>query len=343
VEEGPAFARRPELLQRVWNRLATGSVLLYGEWRMGKTTLLRQVEREAPAEYVPVFVSLQACEEGRFFRFLAGQTASALREELGEVGPELKVDAAEDLPAHDYAHSDLPRLLRWLQERRGRNARVLWLLDEMDLLNTYPLTVQNQFRGLLQSYPTELRVLAAGRQPHRPTTPSPTSSPWYNMFEMVEVPPWTEQEARGLLQSAVRGRYTWEEDALAFLVRTAQGVPYLLQLLARGALERTRSADRTRITLDDVREAFQTEFFAADPAVWQPVWAALPEVVQAALRATAAGEPPALDDETRAQLDAAGFLRAGEITVPRPLAEWLQEGSRFTTGREGRQVFPATS
>jgi hypothetical protein len=160
---------------------------------------------------------------------------------------------------------------------------------------------------------------------------------------MVEVPPWTEQEARGLLQSAVRGRYTWEEDALAFLVRTAQGVPYLLQLLARGALERTRSADRTRITLDDVREAFQTEFFAADPAVWQPVWAALPEVVQAALRATAAGEPPALDDETRAQLDAAGFLRAGEITVPRPLAEWLQEGSRFTTGREGRQVFPATS
>jgi len=80
-------------------------------------------------------------------------------------------------------------------------------------------------------------------------------SPWYNMFNEIQVDPFPQDEARRLLVEPVRGVYEWEGPALEFVLAHADGRPYRLQQFGLQAVNHMLAEGRERINLADVEAA----------------------------------------------------------------------------------------
>jgi len=63
------------------------------------------------------------------------------------------------------------------------------------------------------------------------------TSPWFNLFIMVELLPFSETEARELVVSPVAGHYTYQLEALQLLLQASDLKPQEIQRLASLSLE----------------------------------------------------------------------------------------------------------
>jgi hypothetical protein len=81
-------------------------------------------------------------------------------------------------------------------------------------------------------------------------------SPWYNLFNEIKLAPFTAEEAHALIEEPVRGSYTWDHDAIEFVIEKGEGRPYRIQQLCMEAVNLMTEAHRDRITLEDVQKAY---------------------------------------------------------------------------------------
>jgi hypothetical protein len=135
-----------------------------------------------------------------------------------------------------------------------RKARVILLLDEMDVVSAYDTVVQQQLRRIFMSpLAANLGAVVAGIQISK--TWDRLESPWYNMFNEIPLELFTDEQARELLVEPVRGVYEWEPEAIEFVVQQSEGYPHRLQQFALEAVNQMLAANRQQITLDDVQAA----------------------------------------------------------------------------------------
>ena len=78
-----------------------------------------------------------------------------------------------------------------------------------------------------------------------------------NLFNEIALAPFTDEQARELLEEPVRGVYDWENEALDFVIQHADGRPYRLQQYALEAVNRMLANKRLNITLTDVEAAHE--------------------------------------------------------------------------------------
>lgn len=265
VREPDMFFGRDELLQRIFNALHQNSIMIHGERRMGKTTLLYQLAellRQADDPewvFVPVYIDLEGTPEPRFFHQLMEAIWGALQSYLqGEVTPSLRFQTAipESYSDRDFA-ADLRNLLKEIDSIVApRTLRVILLMDEMDVVSSYSTITQQQLRRILvSSLAVNLGAVVAGV--HISKEWDRLESPWYNLFNEIALEPFTPDEARELLTEPVRGIYDWEPDAIQAVIRRAGGRPHRLQQYALEAVNRMLAAGRLRITLADVEAAHE--------------------------------------------------------------------------------------
>lgn len=261
VRRDDLFFGRDEQLKRILTILHNNSVMIHGERRIGKTSLLFQLAArlrgvQDPAyDFAPVLVDLEGTPEAEFFHRLMEEIV-----ELAPVEARAGLDLAFDPAQADYSARDLRRDLRaiigYLQERTTKTVRVILLLDEVDVMNDYDQLTQQQLRRIfMEQFAQNLGAVVAGVRISKAW--DRLESPWYNLFNEIELAPFGREDALALLQEPVKGVYRWNQDALDFVIEHAEGRPYRIQQYALEAVNHMFEGKRTVITLTDVQAAHE--------------------------------------------------------------------------------------
>ncbi len=249
------FGREP-LLQRILQTIHTNSLLLHGERRIGKTSILHQLRRRLETlddpeyRFFPVYVDLQGTAEDAFFATLADQIIEALAPVHRVVDRQPALGRAGGYGHHDLAR-ELHDLLRALQERSTKRVKLVLLIDEVDELNHYDPRVNQKLRGLfMKRFAESLVAVVAGVQIRKEWEKE--TSPWYNFFEEVRVESIAAADARELVLRPLRGVFKVEPGAAERIAELAGGRPYLIQRYCLTLVNRLHEEGRRTLTRADV-------------------------------------------------------------------------------------------
>lgn len=277
VRDVDMFFGRHDLMQRIVDTLHNNSIMLYGERRIGKTTLLYQLTEllrstdDAEYWFLPVYVDLEGTEEDEFFHYLMEEIVhqSECNPEDGDPDQEdaetekgaLLIHTLDAQAYRDRDFSrDIRRVLHCLEEygevrHPGKHLRLILLMDEMDVLSAYDHVTQQQMRRIfMRDFSATLGAVVAGIQINKAW--DRVESPWYNLFNEIQVEPFEYEDAVALLEEPVKSIYRYEPDAIEFIIEHSLGRPYRIQQLALQAVNYMLSDGRRTIMLTDVQAAY---------------------------------------------------------------------------------------
>jgi hypothetical protein len=263
----PVFSRelffgREALIERILQTIHTNSLMLYGERRIGKTSLLHQVRQRLEAledpdfRFSAVYIDLQGTEESKLFATIGDAVFEAFAAEV----PRRDRSPALARPS-GYDHHELARelrlLLEELQRQTRKRARLVLLIDEVDELNHYDPRVNQKLRSLfMKRFAESLVAVVAGVRIRKEWDKE--TSPWYNFFEEIEVAPITPEAARELVLRPIRGLLRVEAGVVERVLEISEGRPYRIQLCCLSLVRRAHAENRRTLSLADV-EAFERE------------------------------------------------------------------------------------
>jgi ligand-binding sensor domain-containing protein len=272
VRRDDMFFGRRALLQRIIDTLHSNSIMIHGERRIGKTSLLlnlmtalREVN-DPEYWFVPVYVDLEGTPQEAFFHLLMEEileSVATLQNAEVEITPKVaELRYYSKLEQH-YSDRDFNRDLNRITDvleaygdshDPGKHLRVILLIDEMDVMSSYDRLIQQQLRRIfMREFAATLGAVVAGIQISKEW--DRVESPWFNLFNDIELTPFTREQGIELLVEPVRGYYQYETAAIEFILDHANGRPYKIQQYGLEAVNHMLAAKRRRITLADVEAA----------------------------------------------------------------------------------------
>jgi hypothetical protein len=253
LEEDLFFGRR-ELIDRILQTIHNNSMLIYGERRIGKTSIQHQLKKrlrelEDPVyEFYPVYVDLQGTPESHFFQTIAEDMFQELDPELDGLAP--VKDLSGDYSYRDLVH-DIRAVLKTLKKRTTKKVKLALLIDEVDEMNYYDPKINQKLRSLfMKSMAESLVAVVSGVEIKKHWERE--GSPWYNFFEEVEVKPFEPQNARELIERPISGIFKLDSGVVDRIISLTAGKPYLIQKLCISLVTRLYEQHRRRITIADV-------------------------------------------------------------------------------------------
>jgi hypothetical protein len=250
------FFGREQLIERILQTIHNNSLLLYGERRIGKTSLQHHLRRrllqldDPDYEFFPVYVDLQGTPESQFFATLAEDVFHQLESILGNMG------SGEDLdPDSEYGYRDLVRDLRRvikvLEERSSKQVKLVLLIDEVDELNAYDPRINQRLRSLfMKSFAENLVAVVSGVEIRKQWDKE--GSPWYNFFEEIEVTPIGRDETVELITRPIGGVFKIDRAVTDRIIELTDRKPYHVQRLCVALVNRMHEQGRRVITTADV-------------------------------------------------------------------------------------------
>lgn len=274
VRREDMFFGRHDLLQRIVDTLHNNSIMIHGERRIGKTTLLYQLantlrEVEDPEfRFLPIYIDLEGTTQEVFFHYLMEEIAVGVLE-VSDLGPRVEETVAalryHDIDAEEYTDrmfaQDLRQLVLALQNEitalsSERRLRLILLLDEVDVLSRYDQLVQQQLRRIfMRDFAATLGAVVSGIQISKDW--DRVESPWFNLFNEIALQPFDRRQALELLIEPVRDVYRYEPAALEFIIERSDGRPYRIQQYALLSVNYMLARRHRRIMLDDAIAAQQ--------------------------------------------------------------------------------------
>ena len=225
------FAGRKDLLhwlRGLWRQpQGKSTVILVGQRRIGKTSLLNKIQRDGLPDtgLLPVLVNIQGVAgEFDFLHTVAREMARLLKL------PAPLLDTAQPYPGFkDFLLGLKPRLA----ERR-----FLLMLDEADLIPQRHLgdLLPGFLRALMQEpqYPTLLLFCGTHALKHMSRD---YSSILFNTAQFRTVSYMNESESAEVLEKPARGILEYDPAALAEAYRLTSGQPLLLQSIGAALIE----------------------------------------------------------------------------------------------------------
>lgn len=250
------FLGREDLIARVLQTIHGNSILLHGERRIGKTTLLHHLKKRLqgladPAyKFFPVYIDLQGTPEDRFFSTIA---RDVLEELGGHLGGRPSAERFAEGVSYGYYDlvGDLRQVLEKLQASTPKRVKLVLLIDEVDELNSYDPRVNQRLRSLfMKSFAEDMVAVVAGVSIRKHWESE--GSPWYNFFEELEVKPFDERQAAELIERPIRDVFRFEKGLTQRVIALAAGRPYLIQKLCTALVDRAHRLGRSRLTLADL-------------------------------------------------------------------------------------------
>jgi hypothetical protein len=259
VFEDDMFFGRRNLVERILQTIHNNSLLIYGERRIGKTSIQHQVskrlrELDDPVyEFHPVYIDLQGTPESRFFQTIAEDIFNELAPVLDGLTPTKDLSGAYSY--RDFVR-DIHAILKTLRNRTSKTVKVVLLIDEVDELNEYDPRINQKLRSLfMKSFAENLAAVVSGVEIKKRWERE--GSPWYNFFEEIKVPPLQQHDALELIKRPIRGIFKLERGAAEKIISITGGKPYLIQKLCIALVTRLHEQGRRRITIDDVEAVYQ--------------------------------------------------------------------------------------
>jgi AAA+ ATPase superfamily predicted ATPase len=267
-EQERVFVGREDLFAQIQETLAATqkpTLVLHGQRRTGKSSLLLQLPNRLSAEYVPVYVDLQkaaAAVEGlnRFLYTLASEASRQADEKRRIALPPVEFDDFERRGSHAF--------YEWLdQTQKELGDRLLLLtLDEFEKIEKairegqLNETVLSELRHLIQHRSRWLVFLFAGVRTLDDMGPN-----WHSHFisvRPIRVSYLDEQAARKLiLLPAETHPIQYDEQAVDLILEATHAQPFLVQAVCFDLIKYLNSRERRlarpfgRVTAADAQEA----------------------------------------------------------------------------------------
>ncbi|HUG53884.1 MAG TPA: AAA family ATPase [Vicinamibacteria bacterium] len=256
VREDDMFFGRQKLLARILNVLHHNSLMITGERRIGKTTLLhhlrKALEHDEGTEYqfYPVSTDLQGVPESGFFD-------AVMTDVIEQARPKPETMAAlrfrpdrEAYDGRDFSH-DLQRIVEELTTRTPKKVKLVLLIDEVDVLNEYSERINQRLRSIfMKTYSEHLVAIMSGVGIKRVWKSE--GSPWYNFFDEIELTAFSREEAEALVRQPVEGVFRWSAEAVEAILENSGLKPYVIQKFCIHAVNHMLEEGRTTITAADV-------------------------------------------------------------------------------------------
>ena len=256
VLEDDMFFGRHKLLARIMNVLHHNSLMITGERRIGKTTLLhhlrKALEHDTGTDYqfFPVSTDLQGVPEASFFDAVMTDVADQL-----PLRPETRAalrfrPGRASYDGRDFSH-DLQRVVEDLAARTPRKVKLALLIDEVDVLNEYSERVNQRLRSIfMKNFSEHLVAIMSGVGIKRIWKSE--GSPWYNFFDEIELTAFTREEGEALIRQPVEGVFRWAPEAVEAILRYSNLKPYIIQKFCIHAVNEMLEDGRSTITAADV-------------------------------------------------------------------------------------------
>jgi Cdc6-like AAA superfamily ATPase len=304
------FFGREQILKKIINGLHNNNFIVTGPRRIGKTTLLHQLKNRLAVlddpdyHFVPIFVDVQGVLERVFFYRVMNQI---VRERLPEylstsAIPILDFNQTTSSAYDDGAFGgDLGKIIKVLQQNYpNKTVKLVLLMDEMDVMNTYDQRVQSQLRSIFIRFAQDLRAVVTGVNLDQEWKRQ--ESPFYNMFSRIVLGPLSPEEAQQLIIQPVKDIYRYDDEAITRILAATEGHPFRLQQLCKEVIERVTEEKRKQVTLADVeatlayiQSAEEEAKKPDDETLTQPVPVA--PTILAERRATYNDAPPTSSEE----------------------------------------------
>ena len=271
------FFGRADVFNFIQENLAAAhqnNLVLIGQRRTGKTSLLKQLPAQLGDSYMPIYLDGQslALDPGlpNFFYSLATEIAFAL-EDRGLPVPAPELASFADSPTHTFERKFLPQVYEVLAGRH-----LLLLLDEFEELENavrrgnIDASVFSFLRHLMQ-HATQLSVIFCGT--HRmEELAADYWSVLFNISLYKHIAFLGQAETLRLIQEPVAS-YGMKYDDLALdkMWRVTAGHPYFLQLLCHSLVNRHNKSQRNYLTIADVNDALE-EILATGEAHFVYLW-----------------------------------------------------------------------
>lgn len=252
------FIGRSELFSLIADALQGASqdnvVVLIGQRRMGKTSVLRRLPHVLGDRYAPVLVDLQGLLGSGEASFLY-ELAALIHDELLAAGFAVEEPARNDFnsePGFAFRRRFLPAVTRALGQRR-----LLLLFDEFEVLEERILTgelpprILPYLRSLMQ-HEEKVSFMFAGT--HR--LDELTRDYWsvlFNLAVYLDVGYLSKAEVSELFVEPTQGYFEIDPLALEKVHAITGGHPHLSQLLARELVSYRNQHLLSYVTVQDVR------------------------------------------------------------------------------------------
>ena len=242
-------------------------VVLYGQRRIGKTSLLLELQRRLTEDYHPVYFDLM------------GQANRPLNLALYEIAEQIAVTIGLDLPNEFQEPRQFRSFLESVFDRLG-NRPLLLLLDEFDDLsdeervrpNAAALSLFDYLRDLLNIDLPIGFIFVVGR---RLTELPQNFQSILKQAPSRKVGYLNDSDARQLIIEPAQGRLQYSEGAIRSIISLTSGHPYFMQLIC---FELHRMRDRhenPEITSHDVEWVIESAIETGQGGLsW--FWDALP-------------------------------------------------------------------
>ena len=281
VDRREMFFGRADVMGRITRQLGTHAnvILLEGNRRTGKTSILRQLAVGAPAGWIPVYCSLQDAEGDakggiatqNVFRLLARTTGWALYDAGVETWfPDLPArdparpfkrafrDVLKDAFAGEYPFEVFALYIAAAIEVSSPR-RILLMLDEFDKLQegieagtTSPQVPEN-IRHLLQHQAGLGAIITGSRRLKR--LREEYWSALFGLGHRIGISALPTEEARRLVTRPVEGMLDYLPQACERVVELCASQPFLVQSLCNRVFEQAVAGSGRTVTLDIVKEA----------------------------------------------------------------------------------------
>ncbi|KYC34663.1 hypothetical protein WA1_50570 [Scytonema hofmannii PCC 7110] len=268
VEGEKAFFGRQRELEQIIQAVTKPTkqdILIVGERRTGKTSLLNQLQKRLEIPLIPVYVVLNTSEEPTAESILK----LIIQETLHNL---VQRNVLRENNIEEYFFNNIDFIKQYKQiilaaKVNISNLKIVLLLDEADYLlkvkqkqlNTIDERIQNILRAALQSNEigTDLRAVVAATT-DLSTYISQHSSPFYNHFRFVPLKPLSVKETEDLIvKPASMLGYSYPDSAIEKIIKLSGGQPYYAQAICYEAFENALQAQRNYISDEDVYIAEQ--------------------------------------------------------------------------------------
>ncbi|MBD3852371.1 MAG: tetratricopeptide repeat protein [Acidobacteria bacterium] len=250
------FFGRDQLVERILQTIHNNSLLLYGERRIGKTSLQHHLRRRLQQlddpryEFFPVYVDLQGTPESQFFSTLAEDVFHELAPLLGGIRPGEDLDESSVYGYRDLVR-DLRKVIKILKEKSAKQIKLVLLIDEVDELNAYDPRINQRLRSLfMKSFAENLVAVVSGVEIRKQWDKE--GSPWYNFFEEIEVTPIGRDETVELITRPIGGVFKIDRAVTDRIIELTDRKPYHVQRLCVALVNRMHEQGRRVITTADV-------------------------------------------------------------------------------------------
>jgi tetratricopeptide (TPR) repeat protein len=304
---------------------ASNSVVLFGQRRIGKTTLLLQLQHALPTDaFLPIYFDLQDQASRPLGQVLA-DLADIVAEQIGLEPPDPKV-------FDDRGLFFSRTFLQQVQEVLGNNRRTVFLLDEFDVLDQateekLPATAAVQsllrlIRRVMNKTPRPAFVFAVGR---RIDDLALDFTACFKASLVREIWVLDRESTEAMVRQAeVDQTLRFTDRAVARISNLTSGHPYLTQLLCQRIWEKAYAKHPTTPPRIDVREveAAVPDVLKAANQTMDWIWdgLSLAEKIYAAGLAKTAGEGEIISEDRGMHVltNHAARLRTREVELMAP-------------------------